>query len=92
MIISAYKYFKKFLSKLYLDLDIKVKKIMLLGIRFSFITCLFSTLILSLYISSNNSYILYDLGISLFKSSTTFIVVFFIYGIVFNKLLQERVK
>ena len=88
--IRIYKYLIEIWSKSFINIDKKVKKIMLDGIKFSFIICLFSTLILSLYISSNNTYLLFYLGISLFKSSTTFMVVFFVYGILFNKLLQEK--
>ena len=91
MIVSMYKYLKKSWLKLYSNLNIAVKRIMVNGIKFSFIICLFSTLLLSIYISTNHSYVLYDLGISLFKSSTTFMVVFFIYGIVFNKLIKEKI-
>ena len=88
--IRIYKYLIEIWSKSFINIDKKVKKIMLDGIKFSFIICLFSTLILSLYISSNNTYLLFYLGISLFKSSTTFMVIFFVYGILFNKLLQEK--
>lgn len=70
-------------------LNKNIERIMKIGIKLSFILTLFSTLIMSLYITSNPSYIVYDLGTSLFKASTTFITAFIIYAIVFNKILKD---
>ena len=72
------------------DFNPKVKKIMSTGITVSFIMTLFATFLMSLYISTY-SYILYDLGIALFKTSTTFIAVFFICGIAFSQILKDRI-
>lgn len=67
----------------------KVKSIMNAGIRISFILVLFATLLMAIYISTNPSYILYDLGITLFKTFTMFMVMFFINGIAFNKIVKD---
>ena len=72
------------------QLDSKVKKIMSTGLKVCFVLSLFSTLILSLYITINPSYILYDLGTSLLKSFSMFMSFFFIYGISFNLILKEK--
>lgn len=68
----------------------KVKLIMNTGIKISFIFTLFSTFLMSLYISCNHSYILYDLSITLFKAFTMFTVMFFINGIAFNTILKAK--
>ena len=68
----------------------KAKKIMTIGIKFSFVMLLFSTLILAMYIEHNINFI-YLLGTSLFKASSMFIVIFFIDGICFDKILKEKI-
>ena len=72
------------------NINPKVKKIMKIGISLNFVLVLIATLIFSIYISSNQSYILYLLGSLFFKASTMFIAIFFIFGICFNKLLTEK--
>lgn len=72
------------------DLNPKVKKIMSTGITVSFIMTLFATFLMSLYISTY-SYILYDLGITLFKSFTTFMAIFLICGVAFNRILKTKI-
>lgn len=83
------KIFKKIFRIFDFNLNLKVKKIMALGIRSNFIFLLFSTLILSIYITSNSSYIIYEVGSSLFKSFSMFIVIFFIFAIAFNQIANE---
>lgn len=83
------KIFKKIFRIFDFNLNLKVKKIMALGIRLNFIFLLFSTLILSIYITSNSSYIIYEVGSSLFKSFSMFIVIFFIFAIAFNQIVNE---
>ena len=88
MIKFIKKYFKTFLSSL--KFDNKVKNIMFTGFKISFVLTLFSILILSIYTTSNPNYLLFDLGISLFKSSSIFFVMFFISGIAFNKIYNSK--
>lgn len=82
---------KKFFKSIF-DFNDKVKVIMNTGIKVCFVFTLISVFIMSLYISVNHSYILYDLGIGLFKASTTFIAVFFICGIAFSKILKNKIN
>ena len=82
--------FKKILSIVNFNYDKKVKKLMVSGIKFSFILTLFATLIMAIYISYNQSYIVYEVGTSLFKSATMFISMFIIVGTAFNYILKER--
>ncbi len=84
--------FNKIINKLIFlfDFNPKVKAIMDTGIKVCFVFTLISVLIMSLYITTNHSYILYDLGIRLFKTSTTFIAIFLICGIAFNKIIKDR--
>ena len=81
---------KKFFKSLF-DFNNRVEVIMNTGIEVCFVFTLISVFIMSLYITVNPLYILYDLGIALFKTSTTFIAVFFICGIAFNKILKDRI-
>ncbi len=86
--------FEKFFDKISLIFNFnfipKVKVVMNTGIKVSFILTLFATLLMAMYISSNHSYILYTLGITLFKAFTMFIVMFFIDGIAFNTILKKK--
>ena len=63
---------------------------MYIGIKFSFILVLFATLLMSIYLTINQSYVLYDIATSLFKSFTMFMAIFFISGIAFNTILKEK--
>ena len=85
--------FKKIINKLPFLFDFipKVKEIMNTGIKICFVFTLVSVFIMSLYITTNHSYILYNLGIGLFKSSTTFIAIFLICGIAFNKIIKDKI-
>ena len=86
--------FKMFLRKILciadITIDTKVQKIMKFGIKFNFVLTLISTLILSIYITSNPTSDIYTIGSLLLKSSTMFIVIFIIFGICFNQLLKEK--
>lgn len=64
-----------------------IKHIMIIGMRICFVLLLFSTLLLSLYIQINHQDYLYQIGSSLFKTFSMFIVFFFVYGISFNKII-----
>lgn len=70
------------------ELDIKVKNIMLNGFKFSFLFCLFSTLILIIY-EFYMLPVLYYSGIILFKTSLMFFVDFIILGIGFDKIKKQ---
>lgn len=82
---------KKLLSIVNFNYDKKVKKIMIVGIKSSFILTLFATLIMAIYISYNQSYIVYEIGTSLFKSATMFISMFIIVGTSFNYILKDHI-
>lgn len=71
------------------DFEPKVKNIMNAGFKVCFILTLFSTFMMSLYITSIPNYILYDLGIVLFKTATTFMSMFLICGIAFSKIIKN---
>lgn len=78
---------KKILNK-FKNLDSKVKKIMINGFKFSFIFCIFSTLVLVTY----NFYmlpILYYAGTILFKTSLMFFVDFIILGFGFDTIKKQ---
>ena len=91
-----YFYIKIFLIKFFTFVDFsfepKVKSIMVAGLKFSFILVLLSTFIMSIYLTMNHSYIVYNVGTSLFKSFTMFMAVFFINGIAFNTILKEKMN
>ena len=71
-------------------LDEQVQKIMINGFKFSFIFCIFSTLLLLAY----NFYlipILYHSGTLLFKSSLMFFASFVMLGIGFDTIKKQMV-
>ena len=82
---------KKILSVINFNYDKKVKNLIISGIKFSFILTLFATLIMAIYISYNNSYIVYEVGTSLFKSGTMFLAMFIIVSTSFNYMIKERI-
>lgn len=82
---------KKILSVINFNYDKKVKNLIISGIKFSFVLTLFATLIMAIYISYNNSYIVYEVGTSLFKSGTMFLAMFIIVGTSFNYMIKERI-
>ena len=83
-------FFNKFLSVFDFSFEQKVKNLMATGLRISFILVLFATLIMSIYLTMNQSYIVYEIGSSLFKSFTMFMAIFFISGVAFNTILKEK--
>lgn len=83
-------FFNKFLSVFDFSFEPKVKNLMATGLRISFILVLFATLIMSIYLTMNQFYIVYEIGSSLFKSFTIFMAIFFISGIAFNTILKEK--
>ena len=83
-----------FIKKLHItfnhNVDSKVKLIMKSGIKFSFVLILISTLVFSIYITTNKDFELYNIGVALLKSGNMFIVFFIILGICFNQILKEK--
>ena len=78
----------KIIIEKYKNIDNKVKKIMINGFKFSFISLLFSVLILSIY-TSYTLPILYYSGTTLFKTSLMFFTDFIILGIGFDTLKKQ---
>lgn len=81
--------YKTLISIFSFNLNEKAKKIMSIGIKISFVLTLFGTLLMSLYITTNPSYILFDLGTNLFKSGTWFISMFIVCGYSFSKICKD---
>lgn len=75
---------KKILEE-FKKLDKSILKVMKSGIRFSFIFCLFATLVLAVYETIHIPKLFYT-GISLFQTSLFFLVAFIAYGFVFNTI------
>lgn len=69
------------------NMDKSIVKIMKTVFIFSFILCLFSVFILSLYNTYPFFLIAYDCGLILFKTSLLFIVFSFISAFVVNKIM-----
>ena len=90
MFLIFKSFFNKFLSVFDFSFEPKVKNLMATGLRISFILVLFATLIMSIYLTTNQSYIVYEIGSSLFKSFTMFMAIFFISGVAFNTILKEK--
>ena len=78
----------KIIIEKYKNIDEKVKKIMINGFKFSFISLLFSVLILSIY-TSYTLPILYYSGTTLFKTSLMFFADFIVLGIGFDTLKKQ---
>ena len=76
------------LAGIYCELDKKVLTIVRNGLKGSLIFCLIASFILVTYntIGEPNAYYI---GISLLKSGLFFIVAFIIYGVAFNKIINE---
>ena len=62
---------------------------MFLGINFAFLICVISSLVLLFYILNPISYLIFDAGIIIFKTSLKFAISFFIGAIVINNLKKE---
>lgn len=90
MFLIFKSFFNKFLSVFDFSFEPKVKNLMATGLRISFILVLFATLIMSIYLTMNQSYIVYEICSSLFKSFTMFMAIFFISGVAFNTILKEK--
>lgn len=67
------------------NFDKSISKVVSHGIHFSFIFCLFATLLLAIYQTVHIPN-LFAIGISLFQTSLFFLVAFIAYGFVFNKI------
>ena len=70
------------------NLDEKVKKIMINGIKFSFIFCIFSSVVLLSYLLYKNPIIYYS-GFILLKTSFMFFSYFIILGIGFDTIKKQ---
>ena len=84
MIKEFVKRFEEFKS-----IEKNILKVMYKGFRVCFGIAIFSSLILLFYILNPISYIIYESGIILFKTSITFLVFVFITGIVTNNVKKE---
>lgn len=71
------------------NLDTKVVKVMKSGFIFSFIVCILSSIILLTYEALYSLPTLFYIGISLFRTSLSFAVAFFICGIGFDTVQKE---
>lgn len=71
------------------NLDAKVVKLMKAGFIFSFIICILSTMMLLTYEIFCSLPSLFYIGISLFRTSLSFAVTFFICGIGFDTVQKE---
>lgn len=71
------------------NLDAKVVKVMKAGLIFSFIFCILSSMILLTYETLYSLPTLFHIGISLFRTSLSFAVTFFICGIGFDTVQKE---
>lgn len=71
------------------NLDAKVVKVMKAGFIFSFMFCILSCMILLTYEAFYNLPTLFYIGISLFRTSLSFAVAFFICGIGFDTVQKE---
>lgn len=75
---------KKILEE-FKNFDKTILKVMKSGIRFSFIFCLFATLILAMYQSVHTPKLFY-IGIYLFQAGLFFLIAFIIYSFIFNRV------
>lgn len=71
------------------SLDQSILHIMKSGLRYTFGLMLISCMILLTYHFIYPSPTVYEIGTSLFQSSSFFIVSFIIFGIAFNKIKQD---
>ena len=78
---------KKIIDK-FKNLDNKVKSIMIKGVKFSFVFCTFSILILFIY-TLYSLPALYYIGTILFKTALMFFVDFIILGIGFDTIKKQ---
>ena len=71
------------------NIEKNILRIMFKGFKFSFGISIISALILLFYILNPISYIIFESGIILFKSSLTFVACFFIGGVFTNKIKKD---
>ena len=71
------------------NIDKNILKFMISGLNFSFIISNISLVILFFYILNPISYLIYEAGIIIFKTSLLFAAFFFICAIATNKLKKE---
>ena len=79
----------KNISNYYLNLNIKIKKLMKFGFAISLILALVSSLLLYTYNVIYNSPILYYIGLNIFKLGITYFVTFFCFSFAFEKILED---
>ena len=73
------------------NIDKKILKIMIFGLKFSFIICIISCIISLYYISNPISHILFNSGIILFRTSLTFASAFFVCGFAMDKIKKQLI-
>ena len=81
-------FFNKFIEKIK-NMDTKIKKILHKGFIFSFILCIFSTILLFTYENFYKSPNLFYIGLSLFKSSLIFISALIMCAIGFDTIKKQ---
>ena len=81
----------KFLREKINNLESLVKKIMKCGLYFSFFLCMLSASILFTYQTFYAMPDLYYIGLSLFKTSLTFAIAFFICGLAIDSIKKQMV-
>ena len=73
------------------NIDKKIMKIIILGLKFSFVICVISCIISLYYISNPISHILYNSGIILFKTGLTFASAFLVCAFAIDKIKKQMV-
>lgn len=73
------------------NLDLKIVKLMKIGFIISFILCLLSSSLLFTYQFIISMPILFYIGISLFRTSLSFGVTFFICGLGFDTMKKQMI-
>ena len=81
----------KFIKEKIGNLEGLIKKIMKYGFYFSFILCMISASILFTYQRFYAMPDLYYIGLSLFKTSLTFAISFFICGIAVDRIKKQMI-
>lgn len=71
------------------EMDTSILKIMKTGLRYAFGLMLISCMVLLTYNLIYPNPTMYEIGISLFKSSAFFVVDFIVFGVSFNKIKQD---
>ncbi len=72
------------------NLPDKAKKFIYIGIRISFISLLFSTLLMALYIDFKPSNSLFEISSLLIQDSSNFMVGLLIIGATFNRIIKDK--